>query len=376
MIGFLHVKAALAKLFVGQIQVLLGNTGAVNQALSDHPLNLIVNGFLVGAGGVTQLILCLGAVEFIVPGQVVDGKSGHQRHFSGLFRLLFQTRCDLVRQVQRQIELDFLGITLGVEHIAHFLQRDRLIGQDVAFADAALVHGCDGTGGQVPDIAKVEAALHTHGHLALNDLKQGVGRLADGMVIGAQNAGRMYHTGFQAHDLNSIQHHLGGCGFTLGVSAHNPLGIAGGKLGNLGDRCAVGLFGDCTGGRNIDHFLTLRMVQNLGDDIPGTAYIDSHQLLGIVGVHGNHRSTVNHHGRAALRNGKEGLQRSCIGQITQHHFHLGGDEFHRLIIGQHQGTDLAPLFQQLHTDIGAQETGGTGQQIIAVLLHIPHLNLS
>ena len=36
---------------------------------------------------------------------------------------------------------------------------------------AALVHNSNGTGSQVPDVAEVEAALHAHGHLALDNLQ-------------------------------------------------------------------------------------------------------------------------------------------------------------------------------------------------------------
>ena len=229
---------------------------------------------------------------------------------------------------------------------------------------------------KVTDIAEVEAALHTHRHLALDDLQQGVGGLTDGVVIGAQDAAGVDHTGLQAHDLHCIQHHLGSGGLRLGISAYNLLGVAGGELGNLGDGSAVGQLGDGTGGGDVDHLLALRVVQNLGDDIPGAAHVDGHQLLGIVGVHGDHGGAVDHHGGGALGDCEEGFQRRSVRQIAQNHFHLSGDELHGLVIGENQRPDLAACFQQLHADIGAQETGSTGQQIITIVVHFLHLNLS
>ena len=66
----------------------------------------------------------------------------------------------------------------------------------------------------------------------------------------------------------------------------------------------------------IDHLLALGVVQHFGDDVPGAAHIDSHQFLGIIGIHGNHGSAVDHHRCAAFGNSEEGFQRRRIGQIT------------------------------------------------------------
>ena len=78
---------------------------------------------------------------------------------------------------------------------------------------------------------------------------------------------------------------------------------------------------------------------------------------------------VNDDGGAALGDGEEGLQGGSIGQIAQDHFHFLGDKLDGLVIGQNQSPDLAAFFQQLHADIGAKETGGTGQQIITFVVH-------
>ena len=350
--------------------MLFGNAAAVDEAFGDHPLNFIVDGLPVGTGGVTQLVLCLGIVEFVVSCQVIYRESGHQRHLAGLLCLLFQACGDLVCQIQGQIKLDLLGVALFMEHIAHFPQSDSLVCQNVALADTALVDGGDGTGSQITNVTEVEAALHTHGHLALNDLKQGTGGLANGMIIGTQDPGRMDNTGLQTHNGNRIQNHLGCSGLGLGISTHHLPGIAGGELTDFPDLYTVRLFGDGTGGGDIDHLLTLRMVQNLGNDIAGTAYVDRHEFFRIVWIHGNHGSAVDNHRGTALRHSEEGLQRGCIGQITQNDFHLFRDVLDRFVIGQHQSPNLTACFQQLHTDIGAQKSGSTGQQIIAFVIHI------
>ena len=98
--------------------------------------------------------------------------------------------------------------------------------------------------------------------------------------------------------------------------------------------------------------------------------------FGIIGIHSDHGSAVNDHGTAALGHIEERVQRADIGQIAQDNVHIFGDVLNGRIIGQDQSPDLTAGFQQLHTDIGAQETGGTGKQIIAIVLHIIHLNLS
>ena len=108
--------------------------------------------------------------------------------------------------------------------------------------------------------AQIEASLHAHGHLALDDLQQGIGGLTDGVIIGSKNAGGMDHAGLQAHDVDCVQHHLGCGGFALGVSTHHLLGITGSKLRNLGNGCSVGLLGDGAGGTDIDHLLAFGVI--------------------------------------------------------------------------------------------------------------------
>ena len=50
------------------------------------------------------------------------------RGFEAFF-LVLPIGSQLVRQGQGQLELDLLGVALGVEHVAHFLQGDRLVGK-------------------------------------------------------------------------------------------------------------------------------------------------------------------------------------------------------------------------------------------------------
>ena len=69
-------NAALPNFLIGQ----LGGRGiAFDQAFLDHPADFVMDGLLVGTGGITQFILCLGVVKDIVSCQVVDGEGSHQR---------------------------------------------------------------------------------------------------------------------------------------------------------------------------------------------------------------------------------------------------------------------------------------------------------
>ena len=205
--------------------------------------------------------------------------------------------------------------------------------------------------------------------VSLDDLKHRTGCLADGVIVGAQNAGGVYHTGLQAHHLYRIQHHLGGDCLRHGVSANHLFGIAGGESVYLRNGGAMGLFGNGTGGGNIDHFFTLRVRQHFGDDIPGTAHADSHQLFRKGGVHSDHACTVDQHRGAALRDSEEGFQGSFIAQVSDDHFHFLWDVCYRLVIRQNQCPYLFPLAQKLGANVRAQEACGTGQQIYTVVVH-------
>ena len=74
-------------------------------------------------------------------------------------------------------------------------------------------------------------------------------------------------------------------------------------------------------------------------------------------------------GSAARGNSEEGFHGIGIAQISDHHFHFLRDELDGPVIGKHQGPDLFTLLQQLGADVGAQEACGTGQQIIAFVVH-------
>ena len=256
-----------------------------------------------------------------------------------------------------------------MEHVAHFFQGHRLVGQNVTLANAALVHGGDGARCQVPDITEIEAALHSHGHLAFDDLQEGPGGLAQGVVVGAEDAAGMDYAGLQTHDPNRVQHHLGGLGFGLGISAHHLGGVAGVEFVHFLDLGAVGQLRDGPSGADVDHFFTLRMGQNLADDVSGAGDIDGHQLITVFGVHSDHAGAVDDDAAFPLGNGEEGLQGGLVSQVSQNHLHLGGDVFDGRVVGQHQGPDLAALLQQLGTDVAAEESGSSGDQIDTVIIH-------
>ena len=87
-----------------------GNIAAVNQTLCNHPLNFIMNGFLIGTSGVAQFSSCFRTVKFIIPSQIVNREGCHERHFTVLFRLFFQTGSNFVGQLQRQVKFNFFAL--------------------------------------------------------------------------------------------------------------------------------------------------------------------------------------------------------------------------------------------------------------------------
>ena len=330
--------------------------------------------FGVGTGGKAQLVLGLGTVKGVVALQVVDRKLGQHglcALFGGQF---FHLLCGKVGEGKGKVELAALAAGILFKHPAHFLQGDFIIAQDVAFTLAALVGSSNGACGQVTHIHHVEAARHADGHFTVQDLGQGAGGLADGRVVGADDAAGVDNAGVQAR-VGGIQYLLGGHGLAAAVPAYHLFLFIGDELVHFPDGLPGGQLRNSTGGGNVHELPAFRVVLGGGKHILGAAHIHGDQLLAVTRVDGDHAGTVDADALAALGDVEEGFAVLGTAQIALKNLDLSGQILAGRIPLEDEGPDVLPPFDQLRADVDAQETGRAGQQINGVDVHIHFLPL-
>ena len=298
----------------------------------------------------------------VVALQIVNGKLGQHSGLAGLGGAGLHLFGGKMRKGQRQVKQAAAAACFCLQHFAEFLQRDLVIGKDVALALAPAVSGGNRTGGQVAHIDKVERALHTNGHFTVQNLDQRAGRLPDGGVVGAKNTAGMHHAGIQPVR-GGVQHLLGRHGLAAAVPADHAVIIVGNKAVYLMDALALRQLGDGAGAGNIDELFALRVIFGSIQHIFGAAHIDGDELFTVIRVDGHHTRAVDADSLDARLHGKEFLTVLGTAEVTFKDFDGLWHKFYSGVALQHKSAHGITALQKLCADICAHKSGSTGDKI-------------
>ena len=298
----------------------------------------------------------------VVALQIVNGKLSQYSRLTGLGGACLHQLGGKMGKRQRQVKQTAAAAGFCLQHFAEFLQRNLVIGKDVALALAPAVSGGNRTGGQVAHIDKIERALHTDGHLTVQNLDQRAGRLPDGGVVGAKNTAGMHHAGIQPVS-GGVQYLLGRHCLAAAVPADHAIIIVGNKAVYLADALALRQLGDGTGAGNIDELFALRVIFGGIQHIFDAAHIDGDQLFTIIRVDRHHTRAVDADGLRARFHGKEFLAVLGTAEVTLKDFDGIRHKFYGGVALQHKSTHGITALQKLCADISAHKSGGTGDKI-------------
>ena len=298
----------------------------------------------------------------VVALQIVNGKLGQHSRLTGLGGAGLHLLGGKMRKRQRQIKQAAAAAGISLEHLTQLLQRNLVIGKDVALALAPTVSGGNRAGGQIAHIDKVERALHTDGHLTVQNLDQRAGRLPDGGVVGAKNTAGMHHAGIQPVS-GGVQHLLGRHCLAAAVPADYAIVIVRNKVVYLADALALRQLRDGAGAGNIDELFALRVIFGGIQHVFGAAHIDGDQLFTIIRVDRHHTRAVDADGLGARFHGKEFLAVLGTAEVTLKDFDGLRHKFYSGVALQHKSTHSITALQKLCADISAHKSGSTGDKI-------------
>ena len=298
----------------------------------------------------------------VVALQIVNGKLRQHSGLAGLGRAGFHLFGGKMGKRQRQVKQTAAAAGFCLQHFAESLQRNLVIGKNVALALAPAVSGGNRTGGQVAHIDKIERALHTDGHFTVQDLDQRAGRLPDGGVVGAKNTAGMHHAGIQPVS-GGVQHLLGRHCLAAAVPADHAVIIVGNKAVYLMDALALRQLGDGAGAGNIDELFALRVIFGGIQHIFGAAHIDGDELFTVIRVDRHHARAVDADSLDARLHGKEFLAVLGTAEVTLKDFDGLRHKFYSGVALQHKSAHGIAALQKLCADICAHKSGSTGDKI-------------